>query len=454
MSKLRDAYLEFRDRVGTEMSESKLQIDLLKEQLANFDTSYSKDFSKSIFTESPLKTKAYGFGTFDSRVALQEQEKYGSVPFTLDNRDVPQNQVDLNDDNFEEDENYARNNDEYLASAVNQDQEIRDLVSPIQNEDGPLGGGAFNLGKLYKYFKEKQDVFKKLKQQILNEIGQYQWKQQEHSNLSKHFKTKAVEIDQTDKLIKDEIKEVKERLEVLQVIKIREKKMSAINRDKWLKKLRELENLQKSLKEEMNEKLAKMDKITQDAEDMHTLQMKNFKVVLSETENARQKLDQERIRNGQRLEEAEAEADIVTQNVIKKEQEGEQKQQELEDLKARIRQLERDIATYEEENPTVIETYKSKRNLEKQHQELSLKIKTMQAEVDELNDKRVRKQMQIDITNQEIQKQRSNINSFNRQIKEVQKFVSIIFIILQALNSRISIRFRSCSFISFISHFL
>lgn len=151
MSAIRNEYLEYIDVVDDEMNKSKQKINELKEQLANFDVSYSKDMSKSIFTESPLKPKAFNFATFDSRDAMQGAERFDEQHFSLDNRD---GNKDADEAAQEEPEQQVENVQEYLGSnqAI---QPLRDLGSPIEQQEDNADPEQLNLSKLYKYFKEK-----------------------------------------------------------------------------------------------------------------------------------------------------------------------------------------------------------------------------------------------------------------------------------------------------------
>ena len=98
----------------------------------------------------------------------------------------------------------------------NQDSSVQKFEIHEEVDDPPTNA-------LYKNMKEKNDVFHNLKTRILNELGNLSTKQSEFEELEKHFRNKAVDVGQTEQLLKEEIKEVKERLEILSVIKIREK---------------------------------------------------------------------------------------------------------------------------------------------------------------------------------------------------------------------------------------
>jgi chromosome segregation ATPase len=413
MAAVREEYLEYRERVDDEMSRSRLKISELKDQLANFDTSFSKDMSKSMFIESSFKTKAQGFGTFDSREALEGVEKFTDQHFTLDSRKPQVNQIQLHDN--DDDDNEEDNEDEYLARNENI-QAMRDLGSPIE-EERTVENLNQNSPDQYRIIKETYETLGRLKQQTLNDIGNLQYKKQEYSSIEKHFKDKVVEVSETDEMIKQEINEVKERLEILKVIKIREKQMSAKNKKKWLEAMRQLQNKITTLKTKEKELNVQLQSIRQEAEDFHTLQMKKFKQVLRETELAHEKVAKERLAVGDRLEEAEEEAGEIEIKIEFAEDQGKLKRMQVEELTERISMLKADIARFEKEHSDLIASYNVKRNLEKQMKELEDKISKMQLDVNEMEEAKINKQMRIDLAEQEIEKQKNAINRIDETIK-------------------------------------
>jgi hypothetical protein len=85
-------YLEYRGRANDQISRSKQKIEELKEQLAGMDVSYSKELSKSLFQESPVKTKighTYDNGRTDEKMLVEN--------FDFDYQDTNINRIDLDE---------------------------------------------------------------------------------------------------------------------------------------------------------------------------------------------------------------------------------------------------------------------------------------------------------------------------------------------------------------------
>ena len=99
-------YLEYRGRANDQISRSKQKIEDLKEQLAGMDVSYSKELSKSIFQESPVKTKIGH--TYDNGL-MGTDEKMLAENFDFDYQDTNINRIDLDES--------ADRNDEQKADA-------------------------------------------------------------------------------------------------------------------------------------------------------------------------------------------------------------------------------------------------------------------------------------------------------------------------------------------------
>lgn len=116
-------YLEYKGRSNDQISRSRQKIDELKEQLASMDVSYSKDLSKSIFQESPIKTKAEY--TYDSRGAGGNERKLNLTP--LDSS-IPVVKEAFNFDYVEEEENI---NQIDLEDTEEQNEEF----AQVQNEE-------------------------------------------------------------------------------------------------------------------------------------------------------------------------------------------------------------------------------------------------------------------------------------------------------------------------------
>ena len=137
---------------------------------------------------------------------------------------------------------------------------------------------------------------------------------------------------------------------MLNVIKIRGQKWSTIENQKLLDDLRALLRKRNQLQANADELQAKIDSLKQQAEDMHTTQMKKFKVVLQNTEDARSNVKSERDRDGERLEEAEEELEQADIKIEFLEKEQQLKLLQVDELTSRIEMLEKDIAEFETKN--------------------------------------------------------------------------------------------------------
>ena len=272
---------------------------------------------------------------------------------------------------------------------------------------------------LFKNMKEKNEVFSNLKTRILNELGNLSAKQGEHDELEKLFRNKAVDVGQTEQLLKDEVNEVKERLEILSVIKAREKQISLKNKKKWLEALKKLEEEIFALKSKQSNLEAKIQKVRQEAEDIHTQEIKKFKEVLRESERAREKVEFEQERDSQRLEETEAELQLICKQIHDKEEEKALKEQMLKETEEKIRMLTTDISKFEADNPFLVQKFKSKIDLEKELAKLTEKITQMQLDVDDLDAKRVKRQTDIDKAEEAIKNEQERIKQINNTIKTV-----------------------------------
>jgi uncharacterized protein Smg (DUF494 family) len=98
----------------------------------------------------------------------------------------------------------------------------------------------------------------------------------EYEEIEHHFKTKVVDVGQTEIFVKDEIKRIKERLAVIFVYREREKKMSLRNRKIWLAAIVKLEQEIADLKQTQKDLEIQIQHIRQDAGDLHALEMKRF----------------------------------------------------------------------------------------------------------------------------------------------------------------------------------
>lgn len=264
------------------------------------------------------------------------------------------------------------------------------------------------------------DVWNRLKSKIMQSVGELQIKTSEFEEIEYHFKTKVVNAGQTETFIKDELKEIKERLAVIFVYREREKKMSLRNRKIWLAAILKLEQEITGLKQTQSDLEAQIQQIRQDAEDLHSLEMKKFKEVLYDSELALEKIENERKRDEERLEECQKELALIKLEYEAKINERKLKEQMLQEAKHRITELELNIALYEKENPLIVEKYKSKASIEKELKTLKEKIDQMQVEVDEMNKDRIQRQMVIDSSKKEIETQKSRITSIGNTIQTLE----------------------------------
>ena len=196
-------------------------------------------------------------------------------------------------------------------------------------------------------------------------------------------------------------------------------KMSLKNKKKWLEALKKLEEEIISLKSKQKDLESKIHKLKQEAEDIHAKEMKKFKEVLRESEKAQEKVELERLRDEKRLEEVEAELTQIIQQIHEKEQEKLLKEKMLKETEERIQMLSNDIAKFESENPFLVQKFKGKAELEKEFKKVNDKITQMQFEVDELENKRVKRQMQIDIAEEAIKNENAKIEQINHKIKTI-----------------------------------
>ena len=175
------------------------------------------------------------------------------------------------------------------------------MESPIYNPDTQRDDP--HLVSLQDNLKEKVDVWRRLKKRILNDLSNLQFKRETYERNLSLFRKRIVDAGQIEYGLKEELSEVKERLSILQVIKEREKKMSLRVKRKWLEAMKKLENQINDLKIKQKELEMKIRKIREDAEDLHSFEMKKFKQILADTERALDKIECERKRDENRLEE-------------------------------------------------------------------------------------------------------------------------------------------------------
>jgi chromosome segregation ATPase len=241
--------------------------------------------------------------------------------------------------------------------------------SPINQSENPKSEIGYKLNSLNANLKEKLDVWSRLKSKIKQNLVELQGEMSEYEEIEYHFKSKVVDVGQTEVFIKDEIKRIKERLAVIFVYREREKKMSLRNRKIWLAAIVKLE----------------------DAADLHSLEMKKFSDVLHDSEQALEKIENERKRDEERLDQCLKDLVTIKAEHQSKIDERTLKEQMLQETKDRISELEFDIETYEKGNPLIIEKYKSKASIEKELKSLKVKIDQMQVEVDEINQDRIQR---------------------------------------------------------------
>ena len=382
------------------MSNSKNQIDKLKQQLASMDVSF-KDLSKTMMSQSPSKIKHQKRAESKvDTIGLREP----NFEYTIDDRDAS-NKRDLKDDSIQ-DEDEGKNEENFGSpiASVNIPEEVEDP----------------ELASLFKNLKEKQNVYNSLKTKIMNELDNLQVNQGEYEEIEEYFKTRAVQAGQAQEMIKSEINEVKERLEIIQVIKKREKLMSLKNKRKWIAALQKLEGKTDSLKENQKDLDQKLQRIQQDAEDLHSLEMKKFKDVLKHTETALSKVEREKVKCERRLEECKKALGLATNE--HSDQEGGKilKQKMFQETIKRIEVLEIDIMAYEAQNPMMVEKYKSKALLEKELADIKIKIKHMQEDVNGMDEQRVTKQMILDSTQQSLKEQQDRIAQMQKTINNLE----------------------------------
>ena len=92
----------------------------------------------------------------------------------------------------------------------------------------------------------------------------------------------------------------------------------------------------------------------------------------------------------------------------------------LEETQERIKMLETDLAKYGEQNPLVIEKFKSKANLEKELKILNMKISEMQEEVNGMDQNRVERQIQIDQAHKKIEARKKELKSMDKIISNIE----------------------------------
>lgn len=366
---------------------------------------------------SPNKSKANQNRQYDSRNEEYSEERKSRR--ALNNQPLAQQKQYQDLDYYERDQiavNQQERHKLMSQEGVNQAQNPESSAQKfeiVEEVDDP------RTNALYKNMKEKNEVFQNLKTRILSELGNLSSRQGEFEELERLFRNKAVDVGQTEQLLKDEINEVKERLEILSVIKAREKQMSLKNKKKWLQALKKLEEEIAALKNKQADLEAKIDKIRQDAEDIHTQEIKKFKEVLRDSEKARDKVEQERIRDSQRLEETEAELQLINKQIETKEKEKALKEQMMKESEERIKMLTADIAKFESENPFLVQNFKSKADLEKELKKINEQIAQLQFEVDDLDARRVKRQVQKDTAEEAIKCEKEIINQVNHAIKTI-----------------------------------
>jgi chromosome segregation ATPase len=288
--------------------------------------------------------------------------------------------------------------------------------SPINQSDNPKSERGYKLNSLNANLKEKLDVWSRIKSKIKQNLVELQGGMSEYEEIEHHFKSKVVDVGQTEVFIKDEIKRIKERLAVIFVYREREKKMSLRNRKIWLASIVKLEQEIADLNQTQKDLEIQIQQIRQDAGDLHSLEMKKFSDVLYDSEQALEKIENERKRDEERLDQCLKDLASIKAEHQSKIDDRTLKEQMLHETKDRIRELEFDIETYEKGNPYIIEKYKSKANIEKELKSLKVKIDQMQLEVDEINQDRIQRQMAIDSGHKEIDTQKTKISEIGKNI--------------------------------------
>ncbi|CAI2376224.1 unnamed protein product [Moneuplotes crassus] len=474
MSIVDKEYLEYKDRANSNISKSKRKIDQLKEQLASMSLNsisqiadhqepqhqrlnsrgqgLSSDqnpaihdgrVSHSIFQESPVRQKEMG-NTYD-RQEMGTDEKMLRENFDFETqeqfitneiREVTRDRLGSHSpdysDKFEQQDNppidlldeeqLVRTNTVPLETAERHfvQEEAKSFKNKISSTvQAKIANNSENpeLTLLRTNLKDKIETWRSLKNRILGGLSTFQEKRAEYENIQNYFKNRVVEAGETEALLKNELNQVRERLSTIKVIKKRQKKMSARNKKKWLESLRKLTHDIENLKVKKKTVEESISKIRQEAEDLHTFEMKKFKEVLAETERALDKIEGERKRDEARLEELEASLSELRQEYSSMVDAKALKEKCIHETQQRIKMLEADIRNYEKANPLIVEKYQSKASLKQDLDNLNAKIKKMQVQVDSINQDRVYKQMRVDKENENIQKNEEEIEKLTSQIE-------------------------------------
>jgi hypothetical protein len=293
MATAQDEYLEYKTQVNDEMENSRRKIGELKQQLAEMNVNSLKGLAYNIMNLSPTKTKHL------HKKFLGKSDVLGSQNYKTEENVIfnTQDRREIYGDRYLDEE---EKEEEFYRSKSNE-QILENFGSPIAQINLPDRQTDPELATLFKNLKEKQDVYQSLKNRIMDELANLNEKQTECEEIEDYFKSRAMQAGQAEQLIKNEINEVKERLEIIQVIKKREKLMSLKNKKKWILALQNLESKIDELKVKQKELEERIQRIKQDAEDLHTLEIKKFKEVLRETEKALEKIGEERKRDEERL---------------------------------------------------------------------------------------------------------------------------------------------------------
>jgi len=297
-------YLEYKVKANSTFSQSKQRIDELKEQLESMDLSHSNQISETLFLESPVKTKDQ-VNIYGQREKTKTEEKVLQDNFMFESQEkINRNELDTdmnkrvetqrtgnsnaenpvaeNDQvNLFETQDLLRLNLEPLPPLSSVQHNItnaktfgRDPASPISQENIVEQQTNPELVLLQENLKEGFELWRKSKNEILQNLSSLQQKRTEFEEIEALFREKVVSAGNTESLLKEEINEVKERLAIIQVIKDREKKMSLRNKKKWMEALKKLEQeiLELKAKQKQLEELIRS--IRQEAADLHTFEMK------------------------------------------------------------------------------------------------------------------------------------------------------------------------------------
>ena len=297
-------YLEYKVKANSTFSESKQRIDELKEQLESMDLSHSNQISETLFLESPVKTKDQ-VNIYGQREKTKTEEKVLQDNFMFESQEkINRNELDPdmnkraetqrtgnfnaenpvaeNDQvNLFETQDLLRLNSEPLPPLSSVQHNVanakafgRDTASPISQENIVEQQTNPELVLLQENLKEGFELWRKSKNEILQNLSSLQQKRTEFEEIEALFKEKVVSAGNTESLLKEEINEVKERLAIIQVIKDREIKMSLRNKKKWMEALKKLEQeiLELKVKQKQLEELIRS--IRQEATDLHTFEMK------------------------------------------------------------------------------------------------------------------------------------------------------------------------------------